>query len=890
MSKLTGALKNNEPLLDTMVGISFSIMSMGSDSKLAGIGLALMGASYAIRGAHGGIKELLSKNAAAPEAVVALFKSVAKNADPTLLDALSDSKRKKLQAQVDAALPSLVRSLSSGADAMNRNQKAAWWRRIGEALGVLNANPEGHNQYSSGGNVKKVGTKSKDRIGQDSTNDANAATDKANKEGGRKSHEAAAKMHYGAAAYHRGIGDAKMAGEHTAAGDMHQYRADSSTRNANPNRHNHTGQYHAGVKSSAVSGYDNSEPREMGQHKISSGDDGRDTMLGKRVNIDIDGDGDGPIDDDDQRKEDEAAASTMPPPNQPSNQGTNDGSDLRAAAARSQGRSNVNLNARKEECPECGGEMEEDEDGDMKCEDCGYKEDDDDTRNSKNTRNAFGAAPTPPGGGTVQGQPNYTTDQAHAVTQQAAQASMDHPPARGPAVKALDHSAAGKSNFAAKQHGAAADAHDDAAGSAMASGDTDGADKHYSAASLHKKAAAMHQVLTANTRTRRKRMTANDFDEVMKLPFIDLTTNQGRTKFATFVTNVVNSQGGSIIQGATDAGYPADQAAAMAGKVEGSYGGSGAGSSKAAHAASDKAKKEGTKGAHKAAGVAHRKAAKVHGDSDVGHMHGVKAKQHDKAAARLSRNEAQVKTLIANGVLSPTDGAHALGVLNAKVDGSNADSDGSGDFEDAIQVGGEAASDEGDPDNDTEEIGYQSASGDLDPWGVKDETDKDTTKTAAGATDKTRGRVGNRRMTENQWLASAPPGIREVVRNAMIHDQQVRRQLIARIVEDVPAGHRQHIVNSLELGRKSIRELQTMLQIKSPRPTENEVFDAEVVNEFRQPNYMGQGFLPAITDNSTSDMTANASDDVACMVPEVSGNVLNFRQIQNEERGQRQAR
>jgi len=84
---------------------------------------------------------------------------------------------------------------------------------------------------------------------------------------------------------------------------------------------------------------------------------------------------------------------------------------------------------------------------------------------------------------------------AHDASKQAAGASLmaEHPPAREPALAAVDHSKEGNSKKAASFHTKAAEAHEDAATDARKNKDPNTADQHDNAAALHRKAASLHQ-------------------------------------------------------------------------------------------------------------------------------------------------------------------------------------------------------------------------------------------------------------------------------------------------------------------------------------------------------------------------------------------------------------
>lgn len=291
--------------------------------------------------------------------------------------------------------------------------------------------------------------------------------------------------------------------------------------------------------------------------------------------------------------------------------------------------------------------------------------------------NTFPSAPAPstpsaPNPFTPPGQsPSLapSIDAAHSATKQAAGASLqtEQPKAFGHAQGAMQASGQGDSDTAQGMHQKAASAHEKAATQAIAQGDQSSGDNNLQAAALHRKAAAMHAAV-------------NNTDSSVN------GGNMGRF----FTTNM---PAGGAFEGAKASGYPAAQAAAMAGKLEGSYEGGGAdsSSSKEARGASAEAKRTGSARAHKAAASAHRDAADAHkemGNTQEAAAHTKQAESHDRAAKKATNNAAIVQRGIAAGHINSAIRDQLLFALNT------ADESGSGSFDSAVQVGGEEDDDD----------------------------------------------------------------------------------------------------------------------------------------------------------------------------------------------------
>lgn len=302
-------------------------------------------------------------------------------------------------------------------------------------------------------------------------------------------------------------------------------------------------------------------------------------------------------------------------------------------------------NARR--CPECGGRMEDGE-----CEECDYTENaslmvDQDADNR--TISPKGGDADPDGRHTTKirrrspidvidddGDPyldeddhsdlvredqirdtrnaqGYMGPDPHEATKHAVASTVmsEHTGARDHALEAMDSSSDDDSGVAAKMHLKAAKVHEDAATGARGDGEHMEADNHDQAAALHRKAASMH----------RASMSFNRW-------------------FAT------NMPAGGAFSGAKAAGYSAAQAAAMAGKLEGSYHGGEehSGPSKEAKQASEHAERTKSRSAHRAAASAHKDAAEHHsneGNTEMAASHASAARSHAAKAARMTRNRGE---------------------------------------------------------------------------------------------------------------------------------------------------------------------------------------------------------------------------------------------------------
>lgn len=204
----------------------------------------------------------------------------------------------------------------------------------------------------------------------------------------------------------------------------------------------------------------------------------------------------------------------------------------------------------------------------------------------------------------------YQGPDPHQATKQAVASSVmtEHTGARDSAIGAMDASSEDDSELASKQHLQAAKVHEDAATGARGDGEHMEAEDHDQAAALHRKAASMH----------RASMSFNRW-------------------FAT------NMPAGGAFSGAKAAGFSPAQAAAMAGKLEGSYHGGEEHHpvSTGAKKASEHAEKTKSKSAHRAAASAHKEAAEHHeneGNPEMASAHHSAARSHAAKASRMSRN------------------------------------------------------------------------------------------------------------------------------------------------------------------------------------------------------------------------------------------------------------
>lgn len=213
----------------------------------------------------------------------------------------------------------------------------------------------------------------------------------------------------------------------------------------------------------------------------------------------------------------------------------------------------------------------------------------------------------------------YMGPDPHDATKQAVASTVmsEHTGARDHAMEAMDASADDDSGEAAKMHLKAAKVHEDAATGARGDGEHMEADNHDQAAALHRKAASMHKASMSFNRW--------------------------------FSTNM---PAGGAFSGAKAAGYSAAQAAAMAGKLEGSYDSSGetgkGGSTPTREAkdASAHADRTKSKSAHKRAAQAHKSAAEHHeaeGNTEMAQSHRSAARSHAAKAARMTRNSGMTR-------------------------------------------------------------------------------------------------------------------------------------------------------------------------------------------------------------------------------------------------------
>lgn len=294
------------------------------------------------------------------------------------------------------------------------------------------------------------------------------------------------------------------------------------------------------------------------------------------------------------------------------------------------------INAKKKECPECGGDC--DEDGE--CKECGY------VANAATNQPSDPDAPVKGVGKRGDGNQSLLSPRRVGGAVEADEPD-DHTPA------ALDEEAKDMASKGATSNKMV----------------TVSADYLASLVANKKKEDTAGKALTNN--------------EEFTVNWLNLLSHDPRL--------VTNMPAGGAFSGAKAAGFSAAQAAAMAGKLEGSYdsgGGSGKGGSKEtsdAKEASAHAEKTKSKSAHKAAASAHKTAAEHHkgeGNSEMAASHMSASRSHAAKAARMTRNDLVPSSVINSCTCSIT--RQFLIALNAKAEGSNADATGSGD----VEVGG----------------------------------------------------------------------------------------------------------------------------------------------------------------------------------------------------------
>lgn len=296
---------------------------------------------------------------------------------------------------------------------------------------------------------------------------------------------------------------------------------------------------------------------------------------------------------------------------------------------------------------------------------------------------------------------------------------------------------------------------------------------------------------------------------------------------------VTNMPAGGAFSGAKAAGFSAAQAAAMAGKLEGSYdsgGGSGKGGSKEtsdAKEASAHAEKTKSKSAHKAAASAHKSAAEHHkgeGNDEMAASHMSASRSHAAKAARMTRNDL-VPSSVINSCTCPMTRQFLI-ALNAKAEGSNATATGSGD----VEVGGY---DEDDADKD--DAGWADDEGNLD-------ADKSAKKLKTIA-------VGNSEVSQY---------------GVELYNRE-RAALIGQLTSNAAPQHRATAV--ADLSRRTLADLRSLSNLM---PTRN-----RQTQQQPQPMYLGAGVV-ANGRGSDDDITANGADDLLD-VP-----TLNFEEISKE--------
>ncbi len=125
-------------------------------------------------------------------------------------------------------------------------------------------------------------------------------------------------------------------------------------------------------------------------------------------------------------------------------------------------------------------------------------------------------------------------------------------------------------------------------------------------------------------------------------------------------------------------------------------------------------------------------------------------------------------------------------------------------------------------------------------------------------------------LTEQQWLESAPPGVRAVVQNALAREQAERKAVIDRIVGNVAQVEQASTRQWLE--SKPLAELTQMEKLaKPPQPVQNAL-----------PHWLGAAAPSSAT--APAGQTANADDDL------LVSPVINWAEEYEEEEQRRSKR
>lgn len=482
-------------------------------------------------------------------------------------------------------------------------------------------------------------------------------------------------------------------------------------------------------------------------------------------------------------------------------------------------------------CPECGGKMVDGE-----CEECGYGDED--------TENCAMGGPTAASGISPDNM-NVPAGQAPvAASKYAAMASMDHPPAREPAIQAHDAAQAGDSAAAVPAHQEAAAAHDKAAAKAVKGGDIQGVNANMQAAMLHRKAAAMH---AATTNENPGPYTPGQFAMMDAHNAADKSSKSANAK-----------------SGHANAGRTSHGAAAKAHKE-----------------ASEAHAKAGNKGA----ALHHEKMAKRHGLAKSGEKVTTNEEQVNNMALTLNQiqgmNRDQLLVMLTRNCkcdkergafpLLNTDTLRKLAVANAKVQGSNAD--GSGDpMSKGINSGGWDKPH-------TDEPGYTNDPG----KGLDGETDDEAEgdfedESDGGKHPATENHQRRQQVVANrqEQLKTLPPWARRAILRGADAERREKNIIVNQLVGHIPNPTvRKERGNWLM--RKGIDELKTL---RSMLPVQNVGHDGYPVDDEPMPvaNYGGaDSFNEIVANDDGGTPTANAdADDIHCMT---ANRTMNWAEI-----------
>lgn len=244
--------------------------------------------------------------------------------------------------------------------------------------------------------------------------------------------------------------------------------------------------------------------------------------------------------------------------------------------------------------------------------------------------------------------------------------------------------------------------------------------------------------------------------------------------------------------------YSPSQAAAMAGKEEGSYPAAMSHhqvATRAAEKASAHAHATGSKSAHAKAGKAAKEAKEAHAaaGNDAAAKHwGTKEKHHYAKQGTAKRNEL-VDLLTENGelctnesdllVLNQLGRGTLMNLFNAKTQGSNSDETGPYDFKSAVEVGGQRKTGGGDDVGEHDE-----------KWDDETEDDADAGPTvgdsSSGGTNRGKVKLNSRRqrrLAVNRWLerTGAPQWMVDNTNRGLDAEEREAYSLVQHIVANV---------------------------------------------------------------------------------------------------------